>query len=98
MVVAVALVEVDIVRAQAREREVDLLEDLLAREAAVAVDREVELCRQHVRIARPIRQRPAEEFLGAAARVDVRGVDEVDPDLERLRDHASACSLPTPPP
>src|SRR5207253_9056851 len=85
-VIAVALVEVDVVGAQARERGVQLLEDLLAREAPVAVHLEEELGAEDVRLARAIREQPAEDRLGAAARVDVRRVDEVDPHLERLRD------------
>ena len=52
-VVAVALVEVDVVGAQPRERGVDLLEDLRAREPAVAVGHlAVHLRREHVRVAR----------------------------------------------
>src|SRR5439155_19298978 len=53
-VVAVALVQVDVVGAQTLERGLDLLEDLLAREAAVAVwHREEELRGEHERVARP---------------------------------------------
>src|SRR3954451_16430493 len=52
----------------------------------VAVHREVELRREDVRVAWTSREDIAEKFLGAAASVDVRGVDEVDPDLERLVD------------
>src|SRR5581483_5753574 len=47
---------------------------------------EVELRREHVGVARPVGEHLAEELLRAAARVDVGRVDEVDPDLERLRD------------
>src|SRR4051812_37254547 len=79
LVVAVALVEVDVVGAQPCERRVDLLEDLLAREAAVARRHgEVELRREHVRVARAAREHLAEELLRLAAAVDVRRVDEVD--------------------
>ena len=75
-------VEVD-VGAEAPQRGVELLRHLRPREAAVAVThREVELRREHVRVARPRREQLAEELLGRAAPVDVRGVDEVDPELE----------------
>ena len=67
-VVAVALVEVDVVRAQPRERDVDLLEDLLAREALVGVGhRAEELRREDVRVARSAVEHLAEELLRAAA-------------------------------
>src|SRR3954466_15501900 len=52
----------------------------------VAVHREVELRREDVRVAWASREDVSEKFLGAAASVDVRGVDEVDPDVERLVD------------
>jgi len=82
----VALVEVDVVGAQPCERGVDLLEDLLAREAALAVQREEELRRQHIGAPGPSRKDFAQELLGATGSVDVRSVDEVDPDLERFGD------------
>src|SRR5207237_649524 len=85
-VVAVALVEIDVVGAQPRERIVDLLVHLLAREPAVAVHREEELRCANVGIAPPGRENLAEELLSAPARVHVRSVEEVDPDLERLFD------------
>src|SRR5439155_25248126 len=71
---------------EARERVVDLLEDLLTGKATVAVHREEQLRREDVGIARPTGEHVSEEFLCTAARVHVRGVEEVDPDLERLRD------------
>ncbi len=86
-VVAMALVQVDVVGAQACERRVHLLDDLRAREPAAAVrHREEDLRREHVRVALPPGEHLAEELFGSAAGVDVRGVDEVDADLERLRD------------
>jgi hypothetical protein len=81
----VALVEVDVIGAQPREREVDLLEDLLPGEAAVAVHGEEELRCEHIRVAWPVREHVTEEFLRPAPGVDVGGVDEVDPHLERFR-------------
>ena len=67
-VVAVALVEVDVVGAQPRERRVDLLQHLLAREAAVGVrHRAEELRREDVGVARAVGERLAEELLRLAA-------------------------------
>ena len=48
----------------------------------MARHREVELRREHVRIARASGERLAEEALGAAALVDVGGVEQRDPELE----------------
>src|SRR5262249_44462518 len=84
VVPGVALVEVDEVHPQPIERGVDLLEDLLARQAAAAVRRWGEdLRRDDVRVARAARERLPEDFLGAPRAVDVRSVEEVDPELER---------------
>jgi hypothetical protein len=81
------LVQVDVVRAQAPERRVDLLEDLPARQAAVGVaHREEHLRGKDVRVARPAGEHLAEELLRLPARVDVGSVDEVDADVEGLRD------------
>ena len=86
-VVAVALIEVDVVGAQARERCVDLLEDLFARQSVVVgVHREVQLRREDVRVAGARGQHLPEELLRAAGRVHVRGVDEVDADIEGRSD------------
>ena len=83
LVVAVALVEIDVVGLQAEQRGIDLLQDLRPRQPTVAVaHREVELRGEHVRVARPGAEHLAEELLRRAATVDVRGVDEVDPELE----------------
>jgi hypothetical protein len=84
VVVAVCLVQVDLLELQPRERGVDLLQDLLPREAAAAVRRRgIDLRREDVRVARVPGERAAEHLLGAALAVDVRRVEEVDPDLER---------------
>jgi hypothetical protein len=83
----VALVQVDVVGAQTAQRGVELREDLLAGQATAAVGhRPEELRGEDVRVAGAIGEHLAEEFLRLAARVHVRGVDEVDADLERLRD------------
>ena len=102
-VVAVALVEIDVVGVQPCKRRVDLLQHLLPRQPAVGVrHRAEELRREHVGVARTVPQHLAEELLGLAARVHVRRVDEVDADVERLRDaslglavvHAAAVGEP----
>src|SRR5205807_4962028 len=45
-----------------------------------------QLRREDVRVARPAREHSAEKRFGASARVHVRRVVEVDPDVERFRD------------
>jgi hypothetical protein len=82
----VTLIEVDVVGVQPRERRVQLLEDLVAGETLSVVRREEQLRREDVRVARAVGEHFAQKLFRAAARVDVGGVDEVDPDLERLRD------------
>src|SRR5439155_6462207 len=47
----------------------------------------VDLRGQHDLVA-PAPQRPADDLLGLAARIHVGGVDDVDPALDRLVDHA----------
>jgi hypothetical protein len=80
----VALVEVDVVGLQARQRTVDLLVDLLAREAAVAAaHRKVDLGGERVRVARVAGEDLAPSGLGRAAAVDVGGVEERDAGVER---------------
>src|SRR6185437_16849725 len=75
----------DVIRAESPERGVELREDLLAGEAAATVGhRPEELRGEDVRVAGAAGDHLAEELLRLAARVDVRGVDEVDPELERL--------------
>jgi hypothetical protein len=79
----VALVEVDELGAEPFQRLVDLPEHLLAREPAAAVRRgPPQLRRENVRVAWPARERSAEHLLGAALAVKVRGVEEVDLELE----------------
>jgi hypothetical protein len=79
----VALVEVDELGAETLQRLVDLMQHLLARDPAAAVGGlRTQLRREDVRVARPCCERTAEHFLGATLRVDVRSVEEVDPDVE----------------
>src|SRR5439155_22768404 len=83
-VVAMTLVEVDEIDTQARERSVDLLENLRPRQPAILVGhREVELRREHVGVARTRGEHLAEERLGLTAVVGVRRVDEGDAQVER---------------
>ena len=81
-----ALVEVDVIGAQPSERQVDLLQDLLAGKTAVAVDGEVQLGGEDERVPWAAGEDSAEKRFRAAARVDVRGVEEGDPDVECPRD------------
>ena len=82
---AMALVEIDVVGAQARQRGVDLRAHLGCREAArVTVGhRPVQLRGQDVRVARIVRKDLAPGLLGGTATVGVRGVEEVDAGVER---------------
>src|SRR5262249_8744092 len=76
------------------QRCVDLRENLLAREAAATVGRlPVELRGEDVRLAWTVGEHLAEELLRPSARVHIRGVDEVDSELERLR-HARLGAVP----
>ena len=81
---AVALVEVDVVGPQPVERGVELLVDLLAREPAVGLGhREVDLGGEDVVLADEVREDLAPGRLGGPHAVDVGGVEEVDPGVER---------------
>src|SRR5437868_828406 len=60
--------------------------NLLARQTAAVRHLAEQLRREDVRVARPLRQHLPEELLRLAARVHVRGVDEVDADVERRVD------------
>ena len=99
VVVAVALVEVDVVGLQPLQRAVDLLEDLLAREPAVArPHREVDLRRQHVRVARVVAAGSRPTRVSAAPVPYTLAVSKsVIPASNAARVHASVCSRPIPP-
>ena len=87
----VHLVEVDPVGAEAAEARVDLLHDPAARVALLVravAHAAVELRGQDDAVAAAARERLADYLLRLAARVDVRGVDEVDPRVERPVDDA----------
>src|SRR4051794_30329305 len=107
LVVAVALVEVDVVDAKPLQRGVTLLCYVLAREPAVVralAHPQVHLRRQKVRVALEVLQRPAHYLLRGPAHVHVGRVEEVDADLVRpvdagrrlLRIDAPAVGQPAP--
>src|SRR3954454_18574929 len=86
---AVDLVEVDPVGAEAAQAVLDLGDDPAARVAelvGVVAHGPVDLGGEEDAVAPPAGQRLADDLLGLAARVDVRGVDEVDPRVERAVD------------
>ena len=86
---AVDLVEVDPVGPQPAQRVLDLLDDPAARVAelvGVLAHRAVDLGREHDVVAPAAGERLADDLLGLAARIDVGGVDEVDPGIERAVD------------
>ena len=83
-IVAMALIQVHVVGLQALQRGVDLLVDLLRRQPAVDGRHfEVHLRGEHVIGALVPGQHLSEQRLRRAAAVDVGGVDEVDPRVER---------------
>ena len=87
---AVHLVEVDPVGTQAPQRVLDLGDDPAARTAAVVrvlVHRHTELRGQHDIVATAL-ERLADDLLRLAGGVDVGGVDEVDPGVQRAVDDA----------
>jgi hypothetical protein len=92
------LVEVHVVELEALERGVDRGEDVLAREAAAVLPRHrspVHLRRDDVLLARPeeLAQNAAGEDLALAAVVDVGGIEEDDPALDRPSDNGLGCRL-----
>ena len=87
---SVHLVEVDPVGAEAAERVLDRLDDPTARAAAVVgvlAHRHEELGGEHDVVAAAL-ERLADDLFGLAGRVDVGGVDEVDPGVQRAVDDA----------
>ena len=79
-----SLIEVDVVRAQAAQRRVDLFRDLLAGQTPVGVGHlSPHLGGQDVGVAGPAGQNLTPRRLGGTLPVDVRGVEEVDSRIER---------------
>jgi hypothetical protein len=89
----VHLVEVDVVRGQPAQRALDLADDPATRVAAlvrvVVVHGAVELGGEHDVVPAAL-ERLADDLLGLAARVDVGGVDDVDPGVQGPVDDADA--------
>jgi len=86
---AVDLIEVDPVGPQAAQAVLDLLDDPAARVAelvGVVAHGAVHLGGEDDVLAPAAGERLADDLLRLAARVDVRGVDEVDPRVERAVD------------
>src|SRR4029077_12409210 len=75
----------DIVRPKTSQRSVELLDDLRAGQPSVRLaHRAKHLGRQHVGCATDAMQRLAKHALRRAAAINIRGVDEIDPEVERL--------------
>src|SRR3546814_9607074 len=86
-----ALIEIDIVGAEARQAGIDLLCHLRGGQPLIGVGhREEEFRREHIGVAGLPLQRVAEEALRGAATIDVRGVDEIDPGIKRRIDAGAA--------
>ena len=94
---AVDLIEVDVVGAEPAEARVDLCHDRLARQPGAVRPRphpSVHLGGEHNLLARDeVPERPADDLLARPARVDVRGIEEVDPGVERAADKRPALVL-----
>ena len=95
MVDVVHLVEVDVIRLQALERGLDPVDDVLAGEAGVVrpVAHPAVHLGGHDGLVAPPGDGFPDVLLGDAARVDVRRVDEVDPDVERPVDDPGRLGL-----
>jgi hypothetical protein len=91
------LIEVDVVGAQPAQAVVDLPHDRLAGQAAAIgpLAHRVEHLGgdDHVVAGREVADRSPEDFLAAAVGVAVGGVEEVDPELQRLADQRPAALL-----
>src|SRR6202047_3633500 len=91
LVKAVALIEIDIVCPKPLQRSVELRDDLRAGKTSVRVaHRAKNLGRQHVGCAIDAAQRLAKHAFRRAAAINIRGVEEIDPELEGLVE-ASDC-------
>ena len=97
VVPAVDLVQVDVVGAEPPEARVDLRQDRLPRQAPAVralPRREEHLGRDH-HLVPPgeVAERPAEDLLARAVGVGVRGVEEVDPELQGAGEERPALLL-----
>src|SRR4051812_25074055 len=91
---AVDLVEIDEIRTEPTQAVVDLAEDGLARQALAvwpSAHPTVDLGRQYdVVTLRKILHGAADDLLGRAIGIDVRCVEEIDAEVERLADQGPA--------
>ena len=83
VVIAMALIQIDIGHFEARQGGIELLLDLRARESPIRVaHREEQLGGQYHALARDARERLAEDALRLPEAVDVRGVEQRDAEIE----------------
>src|SRR5215469_3153324 len=83
-----ALIEIHVVDAQTRERAIDLIANVLAREAALitaVAHRKVHLRREHQLAALQLGDDRAQRFFSGAASVYVGGIDEVHTEFPRAQ-------------
>ncbi len=88
---AMALMEIDVVRAKTPERSLDALDDVLAREPAIVgrlAHREETFGRDDELVAGQGGDRIAEGALGLPLGVDVGGIEEIDAELEGMGDES----------
>ena len=94
VVEAVDLVEIDIIGAEPAQAVVDLVEDRLARQAGAvrAGAHAVEHLGGEHDVLAPgeILDGAADDLLRGAVRIDIGGIEEIDPELERLADQRAA--------
>src|SRR5258708_8720335 len=82
-----ALIKIEVVHSQAKQRGIELLENLGARESLVrAAHGEVQLGGQYVTLARDARQGFAQNPFGRSPAIAIRGVDEGNCTIERTMD------------
>ena len=91
------LIEIDEIGAETAQAVVDFAEDRLARQPGAVRSRPhpaMDLGRDHdILAARELLQRAADDFLRGAVGIDVGGIEEIDPELERLLDQRPAVFL-----
>ena len=83
LVIAVALIEVDMIGLEAGQRGVDLLQDLLARKTPIVLAHRGEyLRREHIGVAGSSRERFAQKRLRGALAIGIRRIDEIDAEFK----------------
>src|ERR1700730_10229569 len=94
LVKAVTLIKIDVICPEPLQRSVELRDDLRAGQPSIRVaHREKNTGRQHVGCAIDAVQRLAKHALRRAAAIHVRGIDEIDPKVERLVDAGKRLAL-----